>query len=143
MVVEMAAPPQSIPALAPGGSPDSAAQAYIDAVLAEFDAGSAARKLEIIMTQKWIQSFGNGVDAFTDYRRTGYPIMWDPSNPSMAPGGFAQPPVDGDPAQTSQKKVPVILTSSYPAFLPWEDNELETNPNAPSQSDHTKPFWMP
>jgi hypothetical protein len=143
MVVEMAAPPQSIPQLVPGGSPDSTVQAYIDAVLADFDAGSAARKLEIIMTQKWIQSFGNAVDAYTDYRRTGYPIMWDPSNTSMAPGGFAQPPLNGDPFQPNQKKVPVILTSAYPAFLPWEDNELETNANAPSQSDHTKPFWMP
>lgn len=143
MVVGMASPPQTIPALVPGGTPSPTVQAYIDAVLAEFDAGSAARKLEIIMTQKWIQSFGSAVDAFTDYRRTGYPIMWDPSNPAMAPGGFAQPPLDGDPFQPDQKKVPVILTRAYPAFLPWVDDELETNPNAPAQADHTKPFWMP
>ena len=139
MVVEMASPPQSIPELS--GSPE--AQTYIDNVLAEFDAGAATKKLEVIMTQKWIQSFGNGVDAFTDYRRTGYPIMWDPSNTTMAPGGFAQPPLDGDPFQPDQKKVPVLVTESYPAFLPWVDDELETNPNAPAQADHTKPFWMP
>ncbi len=112
-------------------------------MLADFDAGSATRKLEQIMTQKWIQSFGNGVDAFTDYRRTGYPVMWDPSNPAMAPGGFAQPPLNGDPFQPNQKKVPVLVTEPYPEFLPWVDDELETNPNAPTQDDHTKPFWMP
>ena len=139
MVVEMASPPQSIPEL----SGSAEAQTYIDNVLAEFDAGAATKKLEVIMTQKWIQSFGNGVDAFTDYRRTGYPIMWDPSNTTMAPGGFAQPPLDGDPFQPDQKKVPVLVTESYPAFLPWVDDELETNPNAPAQADHTKPFWMP
>jgi hypothetical protein len=142
-VVEMAAPPQSVPALMPGNAPTTEVQAYITKVLAEFDAGSASKKLEVIMTQKWIQSFGNGVDAYTDYRRTGYPIMWDPRNPAMAPNGFAQPPLDGDPFQPDQKKVPVIQTNEYPAFLPWVDDELETNPNAPAQSDHTKPFWMP
>jgi len=143
MVVAMASPPQAVPELAPGGEPTAEVQAYIDDVLADFDAGSATRKLEHIMTQKWIQSFGNGVDAFTDYRRTGYPVMWDPSNPAMAPGGFAQPPLNGDPFQPNQKKVPVLVTESYPEFLPWVDDELETNPNAPTQDDHTKPFWMP
>jgi hypothetical protein len=142
-VVEMVAPPQVVPALVAGGTPTAEVQDYIDNVLAEFDAGSAAKKLEVIMTQKWIQSFGNGVDAFTDFRRTGYPVMWDPRDPAMAPGGFAQPPVDGDPFQDTQKPVPVIQTNDYPAFLPWVDDELETNPNAPTQNDHTKPFWMP
>jgi hypothetical protein len=139
MVVEMASPPQAVPELV--GSPE--VDTYIDNVLAEFDAGTPEKKLEVIMTQKWIQSFGNGVDAFTDYRRTGYPVMWDPSNTTMAPGGFAQPPLNGDPFQPNQKKVPVLITESYPGFLPWIDDELETNPNAPAQADHTKPFWMP
>jgi hypothetical protein len=49
------------------------------------------------MTQKWISSFGSAVDAYTDYRRTGYPILFNPEDPDMAPGGFVQPPVDGDP----------------------------------------------
>jgi hypothetical protein len=142
-VVEMVSPPQAVPALAPGGTPTAEVQTYIDNVLAEFDAGSAAKKLEVIMTQKWIQSFGNGVDAFTDYRRTGYPVMWDPSDPTMAPGGRIQPPIGGDPFESPQEDVPVLVTQEYPAFLPWVDDELETNPNAPSQSDHTKPFWMP
>lgn len=142
-VVEMVSPPQAVPALITGGTPTAEVQTYIDSVLAEFDAGSGPKKLEVIMTQKWIQSFGNGVDAFTDYRRTGYPVMWDPSDPSMAPGGRIQPPVDGDPFESPQEDVPVLVTQDYPAFLPWVDDELETNPNAPSQSDHTKPFWMP
>jgi hypothetical protein len=28
--------------------------------------------IEIIMTQKWISSFGSAVDQYTDYRRTGF-----------------------------------------------------------------------
>ncbi|UBM58057.1 SusD/RagB family nutrient-binding outer membrane lipoprotein [Marinilongibacter aquaticus] len=30
---------------------------------------------ELIMTQKWVALFGQGVEAWTEYRRTGYPIM--------------------------------------------------------------------
>jgi hypothetical protein len=142
-VVEMSGLNQAVPALLTGDS--SGVRPYVDNVLAEFDAGSPAKKLQVIMTQKWIQSFGNGVDAYSDYRRTGYPVLWDPSNPSMAPGGFAQPPAAGDPFQASQKPVPVLLANSYALTLPWVDDELETNPNAPEQKDPQtyKPFWMP
>jgi len=145
LVVGYASLNQTVPALMPGGAPTAEVQTYIDKVLAEFDAGSAAKKLQVIMTQKWIQNFGNAVDAYTDYRRTGYPVFWDPTNPSMAPGGFAQPPVNGDPLQAAQKPVPVLLSRTYPLTLPWVDDELETNPNAPDQkSPQTfKPFWLP
>jgi hypothetical protein len=144
MVVGFVSPNQTVPTLVPG-APTAEVQTYITNVLAEFDAGSADKKLQVIMTQKWIQSFGNAVDAYTDYRRTGYPILFDPSNASMAPGGFVQPPPNGDPLQTTQKPVPVLLSRTYPLSLPWVDDELETNPNAPEQkSPQTyKPFWMP
>lgn len=145
MVVGMVSPNQAVPALVASNTPSAEVQAYIDDALAEFDAGTAEEKMQMIMTQKWIQNFGNAVDAYTDYRRTGYPILFDPNNPSMAPGGFVQPPPTGDPAQTSQKAVPVLLSRTYPLTLPWPDDELETNANAPEQkSPQTyKPFWMP
>ncbi|MCB0567288.1 MAG: SusD/RagB family nutrient-binding outer membrane lipoprotein, partial [Phaeodactylibacter sp.] len=46
-------------------------EAYIAAVLERYDAADAEGKLEHIMTQKWIATYGFGVDAYTDYRRTG------------------------------------------------------------------------
>ncbi|MBK8721277.1 MAG: SusD/RagB family nutrient-binding outer membrane lipoprotein [Saprospiraceae bacterium] len=52
---------------------------YTDAVLKLYDAANANGKLEIIMTQKWIASYGFALDAYTDYRRTGYPKIYDPS----------------------------------------------------------------
>jgi Susd and RagB outer membrane lipoprotein len=114
-------------------------------VLAEFDAGSAAKKLNVIITQKWIQSYGNEVDPYSDYRRTGYPVLFDPTNNAMAPGGFVQPPAAGDPFLATQKPVPVLLSTTYPLTLPWVDDELETNPNAPAQKqpETYKPFWLP
>lgn len=144
-VVKMVGPSQTVPALVAGSTPSEEVQTYIDKVLAEFDAGDNNKKMQLIMTEKWIQSFGSAVDAYSDYRRTGYPIMWNPSDATMAPGGFAQPPVNGDPFQPNQKAVPVLLSRTYPFTLPWVDDELETNPNAPDQkSPQTyKPFWMP
>jgi len=143
-VVELVGPSQSVPELA--GT--NAANDYIDAVLAEYDAGNSDEKLQVIMTQKWISSFGSAVDAYTDYRRTGYPILFNPEDPDMAPGGFVQPPVDGDPVINpgNQPAVPVQLSKGYPASLPWYQGELETNPNAPPQKDNLanyKIFWMP
>jgi hypothetical protein len=144
-VVGYASLNQTVPALVDGATPTPEVQTYIDKVLAEFAGGTAAKKMQVIMTQKWIQSFGSAVDAYSDYRRTGYPIMWDPSNTSMAPGGFIQPPANGDPFQDTQKAVPVLLSRTYPYTLPWVDDELETNPNAPDQKDPQtfKPFWLP
>lgn len=117
---------------------------YIDAVLATFDGAPAARKLEIIMTQKWLSSIGSSVDQYTDYRRTGYPVMFDPKNPLHAPDGIVQPPIDGDPMNPgAQAAVPVQSTLPYPRSLPWAQTELETNPNAPAQKTPSefKVFW--
>ncbi|HZF65281.1 MAG TPA: SusD/RagB family nutrient-binding outer membrane lipoprotein [Chitinophagaceae bacterium] len=121
---------------------------YIAAVMAQYDAGNAERKLEIIMTQKWLSSVGSHVDQYTDYRRTGYPILFNPNDPTMAPGGRFQPPLNGNPfTPGAQKSVPVQLSKSFPFTLFWNSDELAANPNAPNQktpSDPSaKPFWIP
>lgn len=48
---------------------------YIDDVLASYSAGSDAEKLEIIIKEFYIASFGNSVEAYNAYRRTGYPTL--------------------------------------------------------------------
>jgi hypothetical protein len=119
---------------------------YINAVLAKYTAGSEEKKLEIIMTEKWLSSFGSAVDQYTDYRRTGYPVLFNPNNPAQAPNHFVQPPINGDPVNPgAQAPVPVQLTVDYPLSLPWYSGELETNPNAPPQKlvSTYKIFWMP
>ncbi len=137
-------PSQSVPLLT--GTP--AVSLYINRVLNEYDAANSDRKLQIIMTEKWIASFGSAVDAYTDYRRTGYPVIFDPSNAQMAPNGFVQPPINGDPVLNpgAQPKVPVSLSKTYPESLPWYQGELEANPNAPPQKTNlstAKIFWRP
>ena len=96
--------------------------AYITAILALYDAGSPAKKLELILTEKWIASFGFSLDIYSDYRRTGYPIMFDPNT-------------DGNPF--------TILQRSYPLSIPYFVDDLQINPNAaPQRNPGTdKVFW--
>jgi hypothetical protein len=146
VVTQFVKPTQSVPAVY-NTNAASPMLNYITKVLAEYDAGGAAKKLEIIMTEKWISSVGSAVDQYTDIRRTGYPILFNPKDPAMAPGGRVQPPINGDPVNPgAQKSVPVQLSKSFPLTLPWPESELETNSNAPAQkADLTtyKPFWLP
>ena len=140
-------PSQAVPAI----SGSAAQTAYVISILANYDArvttpNPAHIPLETIMTQKWISQFGSGVDAYTDHRRTGFPIFWDPNDPAMAPGHSVQPPINGNPALPgAQLPVPVQLLRPYPVSLPWYSIELSTNANAPHQKDPGtyKVFWNP
>lgn len=145
-------PSQTVPLLmgTNGNTPTAAVTTYINNVLGVYDAGTTAKRLEIIMTQKWLSLVGSGVDAYTDYRRTGYPVLFDPRDPMMAPGGVVQPPLNGNPILNAlgqtQPTVPVVLTVNYPESLPWSDTERELNANAPPQKNDPstfKIFWKP
>jgi hypothetical protein len=134
-------PSQTVPALV-----GAATTAYINAILAKYDASTTtAKKLEYIMTQKWLSSFGCNVDQYTDYRRTGYPVLFDPRDATMAPGGRAQPPLTGNPLLNPQASVPVALSKNFPESLPWSQSEKEVNGNAPAQKipENYKIFWKP
>lgn len=113
----------------------AATTTYKTGVLAQFDAGNAAKKLEHIMTQKWINRIENPVDNYTDYRRTGYPVMFTP-----APIGTTTSVTDG-----TGKVTPVSLDRKYPLSLPFSTNEIALNANAPAQKvpELYKVFWMP
>lgn len=142
-VVGMVGSNQAIPKLLSGDTAD--VKTYMANLLTEYDNGNDEKRLELIITEKWIQSFGSAVDAYTDYRRTGYPVLFNPSDPTMAPGGEVQPPVNGNPFVVPQNKVRVLLSREYPLSLPWPVSELEVNTNAPSQKTPAtyKPFWLP
>ena len=100
---------------------------YITNVLALYTAATPTRKLEYIMTEKWISQFGCNVDTWTDYRRTGYPVIFNPLDPTQAPGGQVISP-DGF-------VIAVTLTNPVPWTVVWPQSELSLNPNAPAQKD--------
>ena len=126
---------QTIPVLAGSVNVTS----YTNAILGLFASANATKRMEIIMTQKWISSFGNSIDQYTDYRRTGYPVLF---NPNLT--GSVTPPIGGDPARITgtDPAVAVSCPRGYPRSLPWSNsNELDVNKNAPAQkTDLTVPF---
>ena len=111
----------------------AATTAYKNAVIAAFDAGSTAKKLEYIITEKWINRIENPVDSYTDYRRTGYPILFSP-----APVGTVTSVTAPD-----GKVTPVSNDRRYPLSLPFNNNEIALNSNAPPQKvpEDYKVFW--
>jgi hypothetical protein len=53
--------------------------AYVNHVLAEYDAADANGKLNVVMTEYFIALWGNGLDAYNMYRRTGMPNNMQPT----------------------------------------------------------------
>lgn len=128
---------QTIPALA--GS--QAAVDFVAKVKSSFLAANASKKLEIIMTQKWISNFGAWVEPYNDYRRTGYPVLFDPANF----GGVMTPPSGGNGGEDSPSVV-VSQSLKFPNSLPYILDEISKNQNAPAQKtdlNSAKVFWMP
>lgn len=114
----------------------SAVTTFITKVEAEFNAASKAKQLEIIMTQKWVATFGDPMDQYNDYRRTGYPVLADPKGASPE---YQLNNGDGFPLVDSQ----TVLLGAYQVSLFWPQSELNANTNAPKQKDPTtyKIFW--
>jgi hypothetical protein len=91
--------------------------AYKTLVTNEYDlAATNTAKLDVVMKEKYYSTFGNGIEAFTDYRRTGMP---------------------------SNLPAPLAPLGPAPRRLPYPPQELNANPNAPSPPPLVgdKIFW--
>ncbi len=97
--------------------------AYIDAQIAAFNAAANSdEQLDLIITQKYISLFGNGIEAFTDFRRTGYPSapQIDQINDPLGEGVFPRRlPYDVDEFQGPNPPDEEILLQT-PVF--WDVN---------------------
>jgi len=122
---------QTVPVLS--GAP--IVTSFIDNVNDEFVAASPDKKLEIIMTQKWVATFGDPMDQYNDYRRTGYPVLANPNgiNEYQLDNGDGYPLLDSD----------TVLNNPFQVTFFWPENELNLNQNAPAQKDPAafKVFW--
>lgn len=49
--------------------------AYVNEVLTNYDSASDEDKLAIVIEEFYIASFGNSVEPYNNYRRTGYPVL--------------------------------------------------------------------
>ena len=104
---------------------DSDAQAFIDAVLAKYDAASAEKRMEIVMTQKWVANFYNPVEAYNDIRRTGYPILFKGDANNMAYTPYAQS-IEAKQELTAFNLVTIL---DYPHIMWYPQGETTVNPN--------------
>ena len=123
---------QTIPKLTESARVDT----YIDNVITEYTAATAAKKLEIIMTQKWVATFGDPMDQFNDYRRTGYPVL---ANPAGSTKEYQLNNNDAWPIDDSQ----TVLNNPFQLSFFWPQSELNVNQNAPAQKNPAtyKIFW--
>tara|TARA_B110000967_G_scaffold150233_1_gene154054 strand:+ start:3181 stop:4800 length:1620 start_codon:yes stop_codon:yes gene_type:complete len=88
---------------------------YVTFVLGQYtDAGSNEEKLDVIMKEYYIALWGNGIEAYNNYRRTSYPS--DISNPVIAAGNF---------------------TRSFP----YPAEEVNSNSNISQKLTSVKVFW--
>ncbi len=95
---------------------DEAINLYINTVLAKYDAADAAGKLEVVMDQAYVALFGNGIEAYNNYRRTGYPKL--------------MPVVDNNEA------------GPFPRRLVYVVDEIGANANVPKDYSVSNPvFW--
>jgi hypothetical protein len=109
---------------------------FMNNIIAEFNNGNSAKKLEIIMTQKWVATFGDPADQYNDYRRTGFPIF---ANPNSTTQEYQLDNGNAFPLDDSE----TVLNTAYPLSIFWPQSELNVNKNAPVQKTPGtyKIFW--
>lgn len=134
-VVALNKAPQTIPTLA--GKP--AVATFKTKMMTEYNGGSDAKKLEVIMTQKWVATFGDPMDQYNDYRRTGYPVL---ANPLGASPEYQLNNNDGFPLNDAETTLNGGANAFQQSFY-WPQEELNSNQNAPVQKNPTtyKIFW--
>ncbi len=98
-------------------APDAAAvDTYVASVLGQYDsAADDAARLAVVLEQYWIAGYGNGIEAYNTYRKTGLPELQDPLAPSAFPRSFLYP-TDETLAN------PNISTNQLTDQVFWDDN---------------------
>jgi hypothetical protein len=87
---------------------------YIARVLAEYDAASGNdAKLAIVIREWYLASWGNGIEPYNMYRRTGYPTL-----------------------QTG-----VVPVGVFPRSFRYPESEVNTNPNVDQTTADNQVFW--
>jgi len=77
--------------------------------------GTPAQQLEQIITEKYVASYGVAIEPWTDWRRTGYPVIAPPAN---------------------------AVVSFVPRSLYYPQSEIDLNPNAKQKTGlDVRVFW--
>ncbi|WP_309642597.1 SusD/RagB family nutrient-binding outer membrane lipoprotein [Flavobacterium sp.] len=94
---------------------DERTQLYIDFISTTYDGLSGDDQLELIIKEYYLAAWGNGIEPYNNYRRTGFPSNFQPTL-EPASGSF-------------------YSTAFYPA------SAVNNNPNTPNNVRTRKVFW--
>ena len=90
-------------------------QKYLDYISTTYDGLNDARKLELLIKEYYIATWGNGIEPYNNYRRTGYPSNFQP---------------------TLEPNAGVFYNCAF-----YAGNCVNNNPNAPANDRARKVFW--
>ena len=86
---------------------------YVDAVLSEYDSVNNDGKLAIIAREYFIAAWGNGIEPYNLYKRTGLPDL----------------------------QTPIIPAGDFPRSFLYPESIVNNNPNIDQREVTTKVFW--
>lgn len=99
-----------------GGATATDVNNYVDEVILNYNnASSNDDKLDVIMTEFYLASFGNSIEAYNGYRRTGFPSLL------KAPIGNPNP--------------------VFPRSFPYASDEVNRNSSINQKTNTEKVFW--
>ena len=105
---------------------DAAVDEFVGKVNVKYNAAANDdKKMEIVMTQKWVANFFNPIEAYNDIRRTGYPVLFKGDENNMAWTPYTQT-VEAVEGLTSYNLVSLL---DFPRILWYPNTEVTVNPN--------------
>lgn len=120
------------------------ASMFIQNVMQQYDRANDERKMEIVMTQKWIANFYNPVEAYSDIRRTGYPVLLTGNEERMAVSPFDHTEAATDLTAEGGAELPLVKIADYPRVLWYPQDECNVNPNITNKDRNitvSNVFW--
>jgi hypothetical protein len=93
----------------------------------DWDTGNMTAKWDILANQYFVASYGNGIDAYNFYRRTGYPTTLQP-NIEPTPGNF--PKSMWYPAAYANTNSNATQKSNLDVQVFWDNNPVTGFPSA-------------
>lgn len=92
---------------------------FVTTKLSEFNAASATSQWDVLGEQYFVSHYGNGVETYNFYRRTGYPSTLQP-NREPAPGAFIRSMYYPNQAVTSNPNITQKADQTVQVF--WDTN---------------------
>ncbi len=108
---------------------DDAIDFFINNIMTQYDKATSEKKMEMVMTQKWIANIYNPVEAYSDIRRTGYPVLFAGNAERMAYSPFDHTTAATDLSAEGGAELPVVNILDYPRVLSYPQDECNVNPN--------------